>query len=364
MIKMHVLLVEPEYYTQYPPLGLLKLSTYHKAQGDTTKLVSGCKPVSKKPKRIYVTSLFTWAWRPVWGAVKYYKKLFPRAELWLGGLYASLLPDHAARSGADHIYKGLFKKAEDLMPDYELVPEWDGSIVFSSRGCNRKCPFCAVPILEGKINSVKRSIKHLVYPNHTRIIFWDNNILQSPGWRDIFDELEELGKKIDFNQGLDARLITQDVAQRLARLKLDSGRCTKVRLGYDLHGNGPFVKKAIERLNAAGMRGRAIMVYTIYNFADSPEDFLERVREVLSWGAVCYPMRYEPLNGGSALEKNIYISPNWTPEEVEMVQRARRVLGYGGAFPPYEVLRKKLERASDFHEAFSLRPLRSVKPLR
>lgn len=356
--KMRVLLVEPEYYTQFPPLGLLKLSSYHKSLGDTTKLVRGCKRVRTTPDRIYVTSLFTWAWEPVWQAVSYYKKKFPRAELWLGGLYASLMEEHAAKSGADHIHKGLFKEAENLMPDYSLVPRWDGSLIFSSRGCNNKCPFCAVPILEGKINSIKHSIKHLVYSRHSRIIFWDNNILQSPAWPDIFDELEELDKKVDFNQGLDASMINENVAERLAKLNLDSGRGTKIRLAYDLRGKGPHVKKAIENLNAVGTRGKAIMVYTLFNHKDNPEDFFERVREVLSWGAVCYPMRYEPLNGGTALEKNKYISPHWTPEQVAMVQRARRVIGYGGAFPPYIGLTNKLDKAESFHAAFSLNPLR------
>jgi hypothetical protein len=69
-------------------------------------------------------------------------------------------------------------------------------------------------------------------------------------------------------------------------------------------------------------------------------------------------MRYEPLN---ALRKNSYISPNWKPEEVEMVQKARRVLGFGGAFPPYEGLVKKLDKARNFYEAFSLRPVRKRK---
>lgn len=354
--KMHVLLVEPEYYTQYPPLGLLKLSSYHKSLGDTIKLVRGCKRVRTAPDRIYVTSLFTWAWEPVWQAVSYYKKRFPHAKLWLGGLYASLLPEHAARSGADKIYKGLFKEAENIMPDYSLLPKWDGSLIFSSRGCNNKCPFCAVPILEGGLGSIKHSITHLVYPKHTRIIFWDNNILQSPGWKDIFDELKEIGKKVDFNQGLDARAIDDDVASRLARLKLDSGRCTKVRLAYDLRGNESFVKKAIECLNAAGIRGKAIMVYTLFNYKDTPKDFFERVRDIVSWGAVCYPMRYEPLDG-TVLEKNKYISSNWTPEQVGQVQRARRVIGYGGAFPPYLGLVNKLEKAESFDEAFSLNPL-------
>jgi len=203
---MHVLLVEPEYYTTYPPLGLLKLSAFHKGRGDTTELVRGCTEAEREPDRIYVTSLYTWAWKPVWEAVRYYKRRFPKAEVWLGGLYASLMPEHAALSGADRVHVGLFREAEDLLPDYSLVPDWDGSIVFSSRGCNRSCPFCAVPVLEGRLNSVKHSIRHLIYPGHSRVIFWDNNILQSPGWRSIFEELKDLDLKVDFNQGLDARL--------------------------------------------------------------------------------------------------------------------------------------------------------------
>lgn len=96
-----VLLVEPDYYTRFPPLGLLKLASYHKRRGDSVILVRGCRRVlveGGEPKRVYVTSLFTWAWRPVWAAVRYYKRLYPGAEVWLGGIYASLLPSHAEAS--------------------------------------------------------------------------------------------------------------------------------------------------------------------------------------------------------------------------------------------------------------------------
>jgi len=351
---MHALLVEPDYYTRYPPLGLLKISAYHKSLGDSSELVQGLRRPSKKPHKIYVTSLFTWTWKKVWEAIKYYKNLFPDTGVWLGGLYASLLPHHASLSGADHICEGLLKEVEDLLPDYSLVPKWNGSIIFSSRGCIRKCEFCAVPKLEGSLNSVKYSIKHLIYPSHTKIIFWDNNILASPGWRTLFDELKELNMTVDFNQGLDARLITDEAAERLRALKLNSGSSVKVRLGYDFRSNGPFVENAIEKLTANGIRGREVMVYTLYNYNDDPEDFFERVKDVLDWGAVCYPMRYEPLD---ALEKNKYISPKWDEETLEMVQDARRVLGYGGAFPPYRGLIRKFQRARSFQDAFGLAPL-------
>lgn len=68
-------------------------------------------------------------------------------------------------------------------------------------------------------------------------------------------------------------------------------------------------------------------------------------------------MRYEPLG---AMVKNQYISPNWTREQLELVAEARRVIGYGGAFPPYEGLKKKVLDAGDFEKAFELRPVNRV----
>jgi len=352
---MNVLLVEPDYYTRFPPLGLLKLATYHRMKGDNVRLVRGQKQLEIRVDRIYVTSLFTYAWKPVHEAVKYYKRLYPSTDLWLGGIYASLMPEHAKLSGADHIYEGLFAEAENLMPAYDLVPEWDGSIIFSSRGCIRRCGFCAVPKLEGKPNGLKYSIKHLIYPGHTKVILWDNNILANPNWKAIFDELIELGLKVDFNQGLDARLISERSAEKLSQMKLQF-----VRLAYDTQKVGSSVKRAIELLYQHGIRKKKIIVYTLFNFEDDPEDFFQRVRDILNWGAACYPMRFEPLD---SLEKNQHVGPNWTSQQLDMVQRARRVLGFSGAFPPYKALVRKFNKANCFNKAFELRPIGSKKPL-
>ena len=348
----HILLVEPDYYSQYPPLGLLKLSSYHKKKGDTTELVHGLeKNVSRKADVVYITSLFTWAWKPVWEALWFYTKLFPQAEIWLGGLYASLMPEHAALSSIqpNHIFKGIHEKAEVLLPDYRLVPKWNktvgASIVFSSRGCARSCSYCAVPFLEGKMNSVKYSIKDLIWDGHSKVVFFDNNILASSGWRRIFDELADLSLKVDFNQGLDARLITEEVASKISELKIDP----VVRLSYDYREMETPVQRAINLLKSHGIDGRTILVYALYNFTDDPEDFFERIRKILRWGAVCYPMRYQPIN---ALYKDCYIAPKWDAERLEAVQRARRVIGYGGAFPPYEGLVNKFENVEHFDEAF------------
>lgn len=360
----HILLVEPRYYTRYPPIGLLKFSAYHKGLGDTAELVKGTtSKILMEPDIIYVTSLFTWAWKPVWEAIRFYSGLFPKAELWLGGVYASLMPEHALLSGVNpnRIFRGIYGNVEDLCPDYSLVPEWNkkvgGSIIFSSRGCVRSCTFCAVPRIEGKLNMEKKSIRHLIWPGHKRVILFDNNFLASSEWETVLNEIEELDLRVDFNQGLDARLISGKVAKRISEVKIDRF----VRISYDYLGMGPYVKKAIKFLKSVGIDGRNILVYTLYNFTDSPQDLFNRIKDTLSWGAVSYPMRYQPVN---ALSKNTYISPNWDPIRLNAVQRARRVIGSGGAFPPYEgMLKIKVEKCNTFDEAFGefMKPLEVIQ---
>lgn len=352
-MRRHVLLVEPDYYSPYPPLGLLKLSSYHKKLGYTTELVRGTKAtVTTEPDLIYVTSLFTWSWEPVWRAIRFYSSNYPNSDLWLGGLYASLMPEHAALSGVrpDKIYQGVFMEAEDLCPDYSLIPEWNqkskASIIFSSRGCIRNCSFCAVPKLEGSIKSRISTIRHLVWPGHNKVILFDNNFLASPMWKNVLNDIEELDLKVDFNQGLDARLISRTVARRIGRLKFDK----VIRLSYDYRQMGKYVLRAINYLKSEGVKGKSILVYTLYNFIDDPQDFFKRMTDVLRWGAVCYPMRYEPLN---TLFKNQYVAPKWDPMRLDAIQRARRIIGYGGAFAPHEgMLKVKVEESKTFEDSF------------
>lgn len=350
-----ILLVEPQrshkYHTTYPPLGLLKLAAYHKSKGDIVQLVNGCQENTIEPDLIYITSLFTYAWEPVHKVIKYYSEKYKKTKVIVGGIYATLCEDHLRESFKDRIkvHKGLYNKVEDILPDYSLVPEWKASIVFSSRGCIRKCPFCAVSVLEPKFIA-KKSIKHLIYPGHKKVILWDNNFLASPYWEDILQELEELKLEVDFNQGIDVRLLNRNVLSRIKRLKIPM-----IRLAYDTQSVRKHLKHAIDLLKEAGFRGRKIFVYCLYNNPfekDTPETFLTRIQDLIEWGVVSYPMRYEPLE---PRKKNTYISPNWTAEQLEMVAKARRVLGYGGAFPPYEGLKKKFLNAKSFEEAFKLK---------
>jgi len=354
---MKVLLVQPKgslkYYTTYPPLGLLKLAAYHKRQGHKVKLVQGFSDNGFEPKIIYITSLFTYAYEPVHNVIHYYSTKYKKAKIIVGGIYATLCADHLKDTFKNRIeiHKGLLPEVENILPDYSLVPEWNASIVFSSRGCKRSCPFCAVSFLEPKLQANK-SIKHLIYPGHKKVIFWDNNILASPYWENIFDELEELNLEVDFNQGIDARLIDFHVAERLMKLRI-----RVLRLAYDTVGIRNPLRKAIDTLKEVGFRGRKILVYCLHDYEnskDTPETFLARIKDLMEWGVVSYPMRYEPLE---PRPKNTFVSPYWSAQELEMIARARRVIGFGGAFPPYEGLKKKILIAKNFKKAFELRPI-------
>lgn len=349
---MNILLVEPDYYTRYPPLGLLKISSYHKLQGDSVTLVRGNELVSDPPDRVYVTSLFTWDWRAVWDAVRFYKYMYPRAEIRLGGIYASLLPDHAKLSGADLVWEGLLPKVEALMPDYSLVPTWQSSILFATRGCPRKCGFCSVPRLEGPPVVGEGTVRSLIADKHKKAVFFDNNILGLSVWREVFKELIEIGIEVDFNQGMDARFVNDENAEMIRRMNMPF-----VRLAFDYIGIRLAVEKAIKCLNEHAIRGKRIIFYVLYNYVDDPENFFQRVRDLLTWGVAVYPMRYEPL---ATLEKNRYIAPRWTEAQLTAVARARRVMGFGGALPPYKPLIEKFQRAASFHEAFELRPVRGT----
>ena len=353
--NLKVLLVEPprsnKYHSRYPPLGLLKLAAYHHNRGDQVELISGFSNDRDDPDVIYVTSLFTYAWESVHKVIRFYTAKYKRTPVIVGGVYASLCRDHLNETFGDRIkvWEGLVPEIEEIMPAYWLVPEWRASILFSSRGCVRKCAFCSVTQLEPKFEP-RKSIRHLLYPGHNKVILWDNNILASPYWRDIFGELEESGLAVDFNQGLDARLLAEETALRLRRLRVPI-----VRLAYDTKKIRNSLRRAINLLKEVGISGRDIVVYCLYGYLDKPEDFLERVRDLTDWGVVAYPMRYQSLE---PCVKDSYVSPNWTKEQLEMIAKARRVIGYGGAFPPYEGLRRKLSDAKNFEEAFELRPLR------
>ena len=169
---MRVLLVEPNYKNKYPPMGLMKISTYHKRLGDEVQFVKGFDhSVDKKVwDRIYITTLFTFDFDVDVKTINHYKLLVNNIDdLYVGGIMASLMPEKIIEAtGIDrfHILTGLFTdtsvvgdsndiNVDELPLDYDILeqidykyPAGDNYFAYTTRGCPNHCSFCAVPILE------------------------------------------------------------------------------------------------------------------------------------------------------------------------------------------------------------------------
>ena len=215
---MRVLLVEPNYKNKYPPMGLMKISTYHKMLGDEVRFVKGFDPNVDEEvwDRIYVTTLFTFDFDVDVETINHYKLLVNNInDLYVGGIMASLMPDKiVAATGIErsHILTGLFTdtsvvgddndiNVDELPLDYDILeqveykyPAGDNYFAYTTRGCPNHCSFCAVPILEPHFhvtNNIIDQIKTIdeKYGPKQHLLLLDNNVLNTTDLKSLVDDL-------------------------------------------------------------------------------------------------------------------------------------------------------------------------------
>jgi len=177
---------------------------------------------------------------------------------------------------------------------------------FTSRGCIRNCSFCIVPSIEGNLYELEN------WP--IRPIICDNNLLATSfnHFDSVIDKLKPL-KGIDFNQGLDARLLTIHHADRLRELDT---KC--IRLAWDHSRLEKQFMKAFEILTASGFSTWHIRVYVLIGYNDDPEDARYRLETIKGLKAWPNPMRYQPID---SLQKNSYVNGKWTDQELKNYMR-------------------------------------------
>ena len=215
---MRILLVEPNYKNKYPPMGLMKISTYHKMLGHEVRFVKGFDPEVNKEvwDRIYVTTLFTFDFDIDVETINHYKLLVNNInDLYVGGIMASLMPDKiVAATGIErsHILTGLFTdtsvvgddndiNVDELPLDYDILeqvdykyPAGDNYFAYTTRGCPNHCSFCAVPILEPHFhvtNNIIDQIKTIdeKYGPKQHLLLLDNNVLNTKDLKTLVDDL-------------------------------------------------------------------------------------------------------------------------------------------------------------------------------
>lgn len=321
--KSHkILLVEPAYNNPYPPLGLLKISTWHKRKGDTVQLIKDTlhnqsiedflykekcyKNLKNHYDIIYVTSLFTYQAHYVIESIRYFKNKFPNARVRAGGIMATLMPEYIKEKTGIRPHIGLLRGAENCPPDYSLDPRLPYSLSFTTRGCPRNCFFCAVKKHEPKF-IVKENWPQDIDVTKTKVIFWDNNWLASPNFEKDVKRLMKFRKAgvtdIDFNQGLDCRLLNEDKVKLLSQIKIKP-----LRVAFDNCSEDGYIQEAIRLAQKHGFKD--IRVYVLYNCQDdndTPEYFYYRIDEINKLGALSYPMRFRSLTSANGQQ----VSKNW-----------------------------------------------------
>ena len=375
-----ILLIEPNYANKYPPLGLMKISTYHKRLGDCVVFAKGKLPdelAGKRWDRVYVTTLFTFKWEETKKSIEYALTVVKNQhKVFVGGIMATLMPELFIETFPTiTLVKGLLNRdgtlglqnekcIDRLTPDYDILddieykyPTTDAYFLYMTRGCGMKCQFCAVQTLEPEYIpyiSIKEQIAEVdrLFGAKRNLLLMDNNVLRSNKFDCIVDELIDLGfgksctypnprtgkplkRYIDFNQGLDAKLLTEHKAKRLGELAI-----SPARIAFDHIEDEEQYKRALELCAKNGIKH--LSNYILYNgedftgkgqhyHADTPQDLFNRMKISMDFcdelndkygsdGKVhifSFPMKYIPLN---ATDRS-FIGTHWNKKYLRAVQR-------------------------------------------
>ena len=368
-----ILLIEPDYKNKYPPLGLMKISTFHKQKGDHVVFYKGCSSelIEQQWDRVYISTLFTFHWDKTISTIKFYlPSVKDPSNVFVGGVMATLMKEDIEKEVKVTVVEGLLNqkgklgysdddKIDNIIPDYSIIDQKtnhllnysyttnNSYIAYATRGCIRKCQFCAVPIIEPEFTnslSIADQVKAIKneYGEKPHLLLLDNNILASEKFPEIIEEIKSIGfqkgakffrnsngKKIslnryvDFNQGIDARLLTREKMALLSQIAI-----RPLRIAFD---DITFRNLYIEKIRLASEYGiNTLSNYILFNYKDSPEDFYERLKinvelneEFLKKGLNSriwsFPMRYSPINGEYCKNRK-YVGEKWNRKYLRGIQ--------------------------------------------
>lgn len=266
---MKIGLIDVDGHNGHPNLALMRLSGWHKANGDSVEWWNGFEHYDK----VYMSKVFTFT---------------PDMDTVIDA-------DEVIRGGTGYKdYSSLPPEVEATYPDYSIYPNFKAAIGFLTRGCIRNCPWCIVPRKEGYIRPAA-TWQEIKRADSREIIFLDNNVLACEhGLRQI----EDMGGKpvwVDFNQGLDARLITPEVARLLAKLHW----IRFVRMSCDTLSMLPVVIEAAQRMDKAGISRSRFWCYVLVQDIQQAHEIVTTLEK---WGITPFAQPYRDYDGGEPPE--------------------------------------------------------------
>lgn len=264
----------------FPNLPLMKLSAWHKQNGDS---VEWYQPLfSGHMDRVYVSKVFSFtpdyeyyidADEVIKGGSGYCIELVNGKEIY-----------HAERE------RWLPPEIEHIYPDYSLYPELtkDTAYGFMSRGCPRGCNFCHVATKEGR-KSYKVADLSEFWNCQKNIVLLDPNTIACPDWKDILQQLVDSGAWVDFSQGVDIRLMTEEKAEMIKRIKIKN-----IHFAWDRYEDKDKVVPKFKAFkDITKWDKRKMTVYVLTNFDTTIEQDLERIYTLRELGYWPYVMIYD-----------------------------------------------------------------------
>ena len=258
----------------------MKISAYHKSQGDH---VEWYQPLfSGHMDTVYMSKVFSFT--------PDYEWVVDADEVIKGGTgYAIELV-----GGKEQYNKSkdnpLPIEVEHIYPDYELYGINDTAYGFLTRGCPRGCGFCHVGVKEGRC-SVKVADLSEFWRGQKNIILCDPNILACPDHMDLLQQLVDSKAKVEFNQGLDIRLINDKNLEVLQQIRLD-----KIHFAFDRWQDKdiiePRLRQFVKQTGYNRSKGR-VMVYILVNFDTTLKQDIYRIQLCRELNIAPYPMIYD-----------------------------------------------------------------------
>lgn len=279
---------------KFPNLALMKLNAYYKQQGHQVYFERSINRGLFEPEYdlVFGSSIFTSSKQKI----EMFRQNFQGAII--RGTGTDSLETVEQFLGIDQFEQY----------DYDIYPEFQNSIGFTQRGCRLRCKFCVVPQKEGKnksINSISKIWRGEPYPKNIHLL--DNDFFGQHDWKDKIQEAIDGGFKISFSQGINIRLIDEEGAKLLAKVKYydDQFKTKRIYTAWDNKRDEKIFIKGINHLLNAGIKPNHIMVYFLCNYWEKglTEDIWYRYNKMKEIGLMPYPMIYDRPNANNDLKR-------------------------------------------------------------